>query len=324
MRDKNIFYNIVRNEDDYTELFSNLLNNKLFRSFFCNFIKREKPALKVDFEYEDITTQYTTQKSGRPDIMIKNDDTLILIENKIEINTQLTRNQPCGYIDLIRREPEKSYKALIFILPRGYIHESQILRCHKKKKSDKYEFLIIYWEDLIQEIEKFGFPQISEIFKHFIDFSNTWFPLKEVVFSNNQIGMLTNSKTVIEIFQKLMDIVIFTYKELGKKEDIEVDKRIDEYEYAIYIKNSEKQCFFSFGIWYKFWEENNSPLCMAVRTDYPEETVTKFKQKFPAYVKVKEEEEEWFTIGLEDHLISNKDLTKKISDIISKTIDELK
>lgn len=320
MRIKNIFHRVVRNEDDYTELFSNLLDYKSFRLFFCDFIVRKNSNLKFDFEYGDITTQFTSQESGRPDIVIENDDTLILIENKVETNTRLTGNQPSGYIDLIRElGTTKSCKGLIFILPRKYIHESLIISRYEEKKNDKDDFLIIYWEDLIQEMEKTGFPQISEIFKHFIDLSNSWFPLKEVVFSNNQIDMLINGQ-IIETFQKLTEIVDYTHGILEKKDGIKANKKITETEYAIYIKNSENQDFFYFGIWYPFWKENNSPLCIAVETDYPEKTVTEFKRKFSSYVDM----DGWLTIGLNDYLTSGENSAEKISDIVTKTIDELK
>jgi hypothetical protein len=41
-REKNIFFNIIKNETSLTEVFCNLLNYKAFRNLFLNIVKNKK------------------------------------------------------------------------------------------------------------------------------------------------------------------------------------------------------------------------------------------------------------------------------------------
>lgn len=71
------------------------------------------------------------------------------------------------------------------------------MRKWEKKRSQSYGddgrrilSLVAYWEDLTALIRSKGLYEINEIFRQFVDFSEAWFPYKEISLSNKEIDIL--------------------------------------------------------------------------------------------------------------------------------------
>lgn len=222
----NIFRNLIRNEDNFTEGLVNLLDlSGELRSHFYNIVRKslgfgEGLVAPEDFVGNTISTQKAIN-GPRPDIIVENDSAIIIFEAKIDPATGLTKNQKKLYIDSFNYlDPDnKNNHHIIFILPRKYIHLTEVEKLIKmsnnsaKSVNDKNEIkkaAILYWEDIQHEcispaiekgdtVERYLLEQYSNLLESRLKILN-------IAFTTEEIEIMNNPKT-ISVFIKLTKLI---------------------------------------------------------------------------------------------------------------------
>jgi len=202
-REENIFFNIIKNETSLTEVFCNLLNYKAFRNVFLNIVKNKNLDFNAsNISYKNFNTELILDgDNGRSDLHLKANNTEYIFEIKIELYTDLTNNQPEGYLEYLKsRNIEDINQNLFFILPRGYLHLKDIHgRWIKKSKYSKNEIdkkNIIYWDEILNEIKRLELDKLNLFIGEFckiVDYR--WFKYEDIKFLQSEIELINlNSK----------------------------------------------------------------------------------------------------------------------------------
>jgi hypothetical protein len=76
IRERNIFYRVIKDEKSITELFCNLMQFDSFKELIINILRREMKIFKFSFGYNDICSEFNLGKLGRIDIAINSYETL--------------------------------------------------------------------------------------------------------------------------------------------------------------------------------------------------------------------------------------------------------
>jgi len=327
-REVNIFYKLVKDENSFTELFINLFQFQIFRSFFEEYISIKCNIKLCSIRYEDISSQNRTDEYGIPDVKFVTDKAIILLENKVENYRHLTEHQPESYLEyLLDEEYNNKNRILLFFVPKRYIYERELKNRAAGYLIDCEQdiiFKVLYWEDLIHEFYKRGLCEINPMFDHFYDLAKNWFPITKISFSKNELEMIENS-TLIETLTKLMEIVLYVSNQLEKKEGINRHLTINQNEYAIYIKDKENNDILYFGIWYPFWKAHNFPFALAVdQLSYDAKYVERFKAKFPNYIRDNHfPPEDWLVFGMDPQIFLSETCEENVLSTVIKVIDSL-
>jgi hypothetical protein len=299
-REKNIFYNVLKNETSLTEVMCNLMSYKAFRDLFIELVntkRTEENRLKISMiSYDDFSTEKDfgsdeeidenndTAKIGRGDLILDYDDKDVIFEIKVENFTRLTKNQPEGYLRYLKKQNKDEVTCndkLYFILPKQYRHINEICQRWHKHNSHCQELIkdnhIIYWEDILDEIKRRELHRINPIIEAFCEIlDNRWFFIKPFSFSSYEIGLIFekyNNKNeeltmafdtnIPKIMNKLCDIVLQVKIDTIRKEDQQCT------EYFGYFVDHKKygfseKIYIFYGITYEVWEKSNSPLMIEV------------------------------------------------------------
>jgi len=157
MRSKNVYTNLIKDENSFTEAFINILSENTVLNIFIDYISK---YIKFDtsvITHADFSTQTSYKYNSRPDITIKYNDVIIFIENKISIYTELTDKQPSIYLKSLKSIMIKN-KQLLFIIPKNYVHEDTIRKRYEEWKISNticnIGFAILYWEDIMEKIKR--------------------------------------------------------------------------------------------------------------------------------------------------------------------------
>lgn len=319
-RDQNIFYNVVRDENSLSELLSNLLQFESFRSVFGGLLA-EKLGFSIDFDYDDIRTQFAIGLAGIPDIAIENDDCLLLIESKIGNDTPLTRNQPRSYLEYLAADNQERIKALVLLAPADYSQEyivrADVGRFLREAHRSRIKFSVLHWEDVHHALRRSGLAEISPIFEHFAALLTSWFSTDMVTFDRTELPMLY-SKEVPALYLKTTQFVDQIRKKLSKS--YKVTREINEYGHGVYVKTGKGTPILWFGVWYQYWQKSGHPFCLAVLEEWSPTVAKRFRAKcgkemFPF------EREDWSIHGLSQELIEGPDPVKKVVAKISEVVD---
>ncbi|HUM98582.1 MAG TPA: hypothetical protein PK275_12060 [Chitinophagaceae bacterium] len=269
MKDTNsVFDNIVKNENSFTELFYNYLKYGVFRTLFLDLI--EFNFDKENTKYSDFDTQYSISKFGRPDLAILNDELEVLFEIKV-YNTSLTANQPTSYYKHLKSTSKKKYKGLILIAPDNCYdierYKTELLKINEKETQIFTQ--VIYWNDIVRQIEKKDIPQISPLFKEYSSFLTTWFQMKSTFLDSLNATTMFGKEFPDSLYKTLV-IVDNVFREL-KKQKFKVwrtnDKYFEEYGFAFQLPNDE---ILFFGMWFDYWHDHGNPICIGLDCDLKE------------------------------------------------------
>ena len=154
-RTSNIFHNLVTDEDSTTELLCNLMRFAAFRRPLLARLLSEACASQI--VYDDIDTQVDLRGSGRPDIVIKNEDVCALVEVKVTQYQGLTDNQPDGYFSFLLND-ETRERWLLFLVPKDWIHlgslNESLARLTAANRAGGIRTGVVYWDDVLTVIEE--------------------------------------------------------------------------------------------------------------------------------------------------------------------------
>lgn len=323
MRDKNIYHNIVKNEDGLTELLVNMLQFPSFKDIFTQFITDKFNFTDFLFDYGDVKTQQSLGKLGRPDLVIENKLFCIFIECKIEDYRQLTPNQPKGYLKyLAKAKLSKKKCALLFLVPYYYDHETSI----QTQASDFFattpnanvKLKIGYWPELIKKSETAKIANENIALKHFIKLLHAWFDYETITFSKGEF-LMTKDKEIPMFFSKIIKLI----QEVNDKvlRNFKTDELINEYGVFYYIKNKQGEYLLAFGCGFEPWQDYGSFFMTFVDDDEDENFspnfVKRFKKKLGKEVKW---HEDWQTYiyPLPQTLLEDPHNVKKIARFITE------
>lgn len=193
-------------EDGVTSILVSLLKIRYVRTAIFNAIL-DKCEYTEQIAFENIYRNTQIENGDRPDIQIRDKNVCIFIENKIYKHTDLQKSQITSYPKQIYNTNTK-YMRLIFLIPKRYIHESEIRSIMKQ-----YDFVsVVYWEDLLAAIKFsdicYGNALISESVQYIEDciFAatvNTEITVKEVIEMINTKGIVNT----ISVLAKIRNII---------------------------------------------------------------------------------------------------------------------
>lgn len=304
---RNIFNNLVTNEDSTTQLLCNLFMIKVFRDKFLS-------HLNVDMEfidevgYENFNTQ-VTYKNSRPDIVLESKNILLVFEVKTQNNRGLTDSQLSGYKEVFDsyRDENFRYKALIFITPKNYAHEQEIDNI-KSKLINRYNVITTNWESIIELIEENELQNISNYLNDFSELLKSWYIPQPITFKTMEIQSILSEKTPSALL-KLLNVVE-VINSLSHSYNPKIRRSSDWSEYGIYFRNNEDKDILFFGVWLEAWIKQKKPLCIAVdKTSYSKKVVSEFS-KFTngKYIEV----QGWLCASPRDEMLEEESVAESI------------
>ncbi|MDJ1493682.1 PD-(D/E)XK nuclease family protein [Cytophagaceae bacterium DM2B3-1] len=323
--ERNIFFNLVKDENSFTELLCNFLTIiPLFKQiFFHDFLKLDLHALPAT---DEIVTQRRLADKGQPDMYIGREDIEILIEIKIN-NTFLTDSQPEKYLTHIQQS-EKKYKKLIFIIPERYSHQADLRSravnfCILQNLVCEQYLSIHNWNELIQLIHHYELDQLNPLFKHFQSLLKSWFEPPFISLKHTQIQYMFNHE-IPSVLLKLYQVIDAIFSEYNRRGYL-ISKAKNGNEYGLYLKDSQGKPLIYIGIWYIIWQKTGSPICLAVSTSEHSIDIrskfTKFIQD-QSYQPIKEGVWECITLS-KDKFNSNQNLLVVVTEELNKALSYL-
>jgi len=304
-----IFYNIVKNENDFTELLCNMTKFMEFKNILANFFG-------IKGNIRSIKTQLIDEEYGRPDLEIEFEDGFTIIEVKVR-NSNLTKNQPAGYIKILKKRTEK-VKKLFFLIPRYYSHEQELKDSINKVKNSKI-IEIKYWEWFFERCKDNNIYKINEIVSEYYNLLKSKFGYETVVFYKEEKNIMKESG---KIMYKVGILLSILNSQLEDEFKIDSSGDFNEIGMAIKDKNNDKINYGWFGISFQLWEETGDCLIYEMSGDkHNKKYYDSFKNKFKKTYKIYKESRMY--IRFDDYIrnensdiISNK-ITKKLLEIIN-------
>lgn len=325
-----IFQDVVSEENKFTELFRNYLKFDSFRLEFLNLIEGDFQKELIRFASFD--TQFSIKKHGQPDIVCSAEDVEILFEIKITPHTTLTDKQPKSYLQYLNRHSNANYKALILIIPCNYLfedeYEKRVMDFFNKNQKTNIITQTIYWEAIIEKIEKAKYTISNPIVNEYQKYLKSWFSLYPTIFTHQHIDTMFNKKFPSSL-SNLFNIIENICRDLKNKKYIVNPKRginyeeWDEYdfEYGFYIPLPSANTFW-FGMWMNHWQKTACPLSFGINYEtkvVPKNILNKFNQicvkhKLPRG-EVDKQNKYITTYFLKDFLV-NRQVQQNVVDIL--------
>lgn len=280
-----LFDNIVKNEGTFTELIRNLCGFTIFRRELTEWILASCESVDDEvratftFDFDHITTQVTAdadssgENTGRPDIILDNGAIRIVLELKVDPSCALTNNQPGAYLDDLASKNDRQYRALVFVVPRGYQHVETIHDRETKWRSSHGKSTlpgtipVLYWQDFTQRLRSRGVDEVSTLLKEYVELAEDWFPDTTVTIADADQTVLGN-RDFGEALQAAYQLVDDIREYLKSDDRIVVSpRRAHEYDYSVTFHDAnagEVAGYFGLGF-YDF--ETGRPFLVGVPTD---------------------------------------------------------
>lgn len=316
MREVNIFHNIITNENSCTELFCNLLADKIFRNTFLSRFLSKKQLDTLS--YNNIETQLGLQgdEKGRPDINISNENIELYIEIKID-NAPLTNNQPSSYLSALSAKSCVS-KTLLFILPPDYIHlnelNKRITAFFDKYPKIQIETHVIQWGEIINIIKSNKILMKREHYVSFMNLLRAWYEIKLINFSKEEVKAMYE-KELLKLFHIVETVKDYNSKKCNPR--ISAGKK----EYGCYFKDAKGDTILYFGVWYPFWKKFNKPFCYGVSLKSTErKIVDKFTKAHKDYCL---DYENWRMAWIDEDIYLEHKCSETIAKVIEKELNHL-
>ena len=264
-RDRNIYYNLVYDENSVTELLCNLMRIAVFRRALLSRLFALGNVCEV-VPFDDIDTQCRTADTGQPDVTIDSKEVYGFIKVKIRSNCGLTQYQPDGYLEKLSND-KRGYRFLAFLVPPDWEDRRNLDDRLKNAKSDaRYravETAVITWEDVLDEMEKNELQTLDLALQDFHRLMEGWFRPKPIRFTRKEIEMLYSVDALeglLKLQQLINNVSDYSQRE-GFKADWESRERtLVQTAYGFYLDESQ---LLYFGMDRSFWKLTGSPLCFA-------------------------------------------------------------
>jgi hypothetical protein len=276
-RSFNVFHKLVTNEDTLTELLCNLMQFSVFRRAVVARLLEERCAATI--EYADIDTQIVFRDYGRPDLVIDNDDVYAFVEVKIVLDRPLTENQLDAYLNRLSKDGRRD-RWLVFLVPRKWIYVQDLQRSIQSAcvayASNGVRAKIVYWEDILDLIEKEDLRDLSPYFDAFGNLLAERLKQRPIMFVTGEVFMLFRTE-VPEALSKLKRLVDSVKEKSGAYDPSLTCTKDLPPEYALYFRDSNQNDVLWFGVWPEFWRQEGFPLSFGVRDKWSQSVQDAFR-----------------------------------------------
>jgi hypothetical protein len=316
-RIQNVFHKLVSNENSTTQLLCNLLQFDDFRAMFLELIIPGIDSSEAAGSHIDAEIAY--DECGRPDIRIRSENVLALIELKVRKDTSCTVNQPQEYMKFLREQNEP-IRRLVFLIPTDWRPRDELsgkLRTLESIGADgrKVGTEIVTWDDLVKMIKEHvhaldkGKPFIEEFHKLLVG-----------------LGSVVDNPAPFEPEEKLrFQQVVTAIKKRSELEGFKVRREgpneSREYGYfdGVYFLNSARKDAFWFGVWGFFWEEHGFPLCFGVKDKWGAEAMRAFRVGYKGDTRPYRL---GYTVGtIDKQVLDRPDIANEIWSIIEPIVE---
>ena len=194
-------------EDLTSEVLIYILTHKEYSAYqrlFFNYILGQSENLDTDELEFEISTQVKFPKFGIPDILIKNNNDVYIIENKFYAPYS-GENQISRYVKILNKSFTNCQKRPIYFLTikcRLDYYKSLINEDLKKSRvnTKNIEIKYLLWEELLHILKSNDF-----IIQNLTNYIKKNY-LTNITFSKSEINMLQN-KAIPQAIQKLFDLI---------------------------------------------------------------------------------------------------------------------
>jgi hypothetical protein len=286
-RAENVFYNLATDENSTTELLCNLMRFSAFRTPFLRLFLPEAAAR--DVAWEDFDTQLATTGGGRPDLQIKNNDIVALIEIKVSAGLGPTPHQRRGYFEFLQQQ-DTAECWLIFLVPRNWAHGEELNRelaelAGAAGPGKRIGARVIHWNDVIDVIEKNDLAALNPFLNDFYELLVARFAPKFVAFTAREMQMLFSNEipSALARLQQIVDSV--RDRSTTGRVRPSASRSLCPSEYGLYFLDDHSRGIFWFGVWTDFWEAQGAPLCFGVTESASEAVRQAFLDSYPGQKK---------------------------------------
>jgi hypothetical protein len=325
--DTSIFDNVLHYENATTELLRNLLlRDKDFCEAFISLFFPEESNIRID-ESLNIETQHRINNENCiPDLWIETDEYIICIEVKTSSWTNLTKNQPCGYLRELRKETKK-WK-LFLLAPEDYLYKTSWEGEYKEGYKNNIEnpvFLretIITWTKVLKKNKDLKLSEKNVILKEWEKYiENNLVPVK-IKLEAEEAEIMFDTNTAIAV-SKTIRIIHEVHKKLKEDGELKVKptNRITNNltkELGFYFLDDDGNYALWFGMWFPYWKEKGSPLAIGMDEEYNKEAIDKFKD-----LKKHEEFDDYYMIPIKKEILEKEDSITEISGKVTDIINEI-
>jgi hypothetical protein len=219
-RSTSIFYKMTpQNENSVTELLCNLFRIKYFRDICLEFFGIEKIFFD-EILLKNIKTQFKTDKSGIPDMVIETANLKYIIENKIQPDADLQENQKENYTNFLLKfkKTQRKHIGYIFLIPKNYRYEDEM-----EEVRQKHTFVQkCYWQDFLKYLYNKELDKESPIIKEGLQYFSEFIQKDEVDLTLNarEVTIMYDPKTiygVLDLVEKVRGIVENSLNNVVKK-----------------------------------------------------------------------------------------------------------
>jgi hypothetical protein len=320
-RRRNIFHNLVTDENSMTELLCNLMQFRAFhRPFFSRFLS---PSVVDAILFDDIQTQVPIE-GGRPDLLVRTDELTVVIEVKVSNGQGLTPNQPDGYYRYLCNDGAP-HKCLVFLVPQGWLHESALTDTFALLRSGalspRVQTHICHWEDVIDLIEANDLAELSPFIAEFRALLQFRYRSPTITFSNSEVAMLF-TKEFPNALSKLEGLMLAVQaKSNAYPSDLSKWRKLFADEYGLYFRTAAGQPILWFGVWSAFWLESGFPLCFGVQDKWLPMVRETFTAKYAGKTR---RCEDWTVTWVSESTLRSEDPAEEIWHELEAFLAEVK
>lgn len=287
----------LSSENLTSEVLSYILTNdnySVYQRLFFNYLFSNAENLdSYELEFE-VSTQESFPRFGIPDILIKNESEIYIIENKFYAPYS-GDNQISRYHNILTNYFSSYKKKGIFLLTIKSRHEyyKQLVANDIKRNitdTNNIEIKYIMWEDILRLFKSNDF--IIQNLNNYIKEKY----LTNIVFNKYEMEILRNKNTA-ETLQKLFDFVV-RIRELLNSRDYKTGRIGQSYQFygfSVELENINVWFGYFLTAWLSPINEINTPIYTQIRNDWIkiENIDTTFENKLKELGFIKHPELEW-------------------------------
>lgn len=338
-----IFNNIVKDENDFTQLLCNMMQFKEVREAFLSLIDiNEEKQKNINFEHFE--TEYSLGDNGRVDLAILTDTIITFVEVKIN-DAPLQDNQPAtsdkenwkGYLESLNNDYQEFEQILVFLTKENYSHldewKNRTKIWKKKHKNSGIELKEISWEKLCTKLdekyqqnqEKFGEIGVYSDFRKLL---KDWFEVEPIILNKEILDKMKN-KNLAQVIESILTIIDQIKEQLVKISLRKITKKLSIQEYGGSVYRDASEIIF-FGRWLKHWKNTGNPICLGIdKVHISEDKFRKAINESSFFEldivddKYEKEFDNWLTASLKLETPENLDTLTIQPDEIAQEIDNI-
>lgn len=259
-------------------------------------------------------------------LRIKEKEFIFEIKNKNW--TQLTENQPVGYLEYLNKKNEH----LFFLIPKGYKHKEEIFDKWKDFTGVKNQ--IFYWQDFILKIKDKNFEEIE--IKMFYDFCIYWFNMAPIHFTEDELKLIfikdknkgyrmLENLSIPKMINNLYSIIENTQEEFYI---VSKENRLRTEWYGYILNNEKYEIYYDWEIWFgidfELWEKENLPITIQI-TPNNKNDIEKINNFISGDFKYNEDGTTAFMwISKDDFYNDNINIIENLKEKIHNMINDIK